>query len=77
MFTLWVSGDEASREQERNDGYLRIRPKMYKLVEEQGYKKDNIVIKADLKAYHEKIIKLIDIAKYNNIKGFSLVPPFK
>lgn len=67
--------DSATYAHQKEQAYLWVKAKIYDLVEKQGYKKDLIKIQGDMKTYHGKIMKVIDISKECHIDGFSLVPP--
>jgi biopolymer transport protein ExbD len=71
------SKDREKWAQEREKGYRYLREQMRHFIEEEGYKKDMIIIKGDVKTYQEKIMKVIDQAKEVGIDGFSLVPPVR
>ena len=61
---------------EQEKAYLGLRAKMADLVK-QGYKTDMLMIQGEMKTYHEKTLKVIDLGKDIDIQGFSLVPPTK
>jgi biopolymer transport protein ExbD len=65
--TIWA------KERLRGFGYLQA--KMKKLITEEGYKKDQLMIRGDIKTYHKKIMAVIDAGKSDSIDAFSLVPP--
>ncbi len=70
------SKDRSKWQKEREKGYKTLRYKMKEFLDE-GYKKDMIIIKGDIKTYQKKIMKVIDQAKEVGIDGFSLVPPVR
>ncbi|MDD5672662.1 MAG: biopolymer transporter ExbD [Chitinivibrionales bacterium] len=73
---LGVSSDPAKRDQEREAGYKYLTWKMKEYLK-QGYKKDVLLIQGDMKTYHGKIMKIVDIGKGLNIESFALIPPTK
>jgi biopolymer transport protein ExbD len=73
---LGVSPDSAKREKEREAGYKYIEWKMKDYLE-KGYKKDVLMIRGDMKTYHGKIMKIVDIGKGLKIESFALIPPTK
>jgi biopolymer transport protein ExbD len=62
-------------EKQREHGYNYLKGEMGRLIKEEGFKDDMLLIMADVKTYHGKIMKVIDIGKELEIEGFSLVPP--
>lgn len=71
---LGHSDDHKQWEDERKQGYKVLKARMQNLVDE-GYKTDVLMIQGDMKTYHGKIMRVIDVAKDLQIDGFSLVPP--
>ena len=71
------SQDPVAREKERTTAFLWIENRMKTLIEKEGYKKDVMLIQGDMKSYHGKIMKIVDIGKGLGIESFSLVPPTK
>jgi biopolymer transport protein ExbD len=68
------NADSATQAKQREQAYQWLEYKFYDL-KKQGYKSDMVKIQGDMKTYHGKIMKVIDVAKGVDIKGFSLVPP--
>jgi biopolymer transport protein ExbD len=66
--------DSAGHIKEQDDMYKRLEWQISELIK-QGYKTDVIKIKGDMKTYHGKVMRVIDIAKNQGIEGFSLIPP--
>jgi len=74
---LWVTQDPKTRKADRDKAWDYIQKKMDYLIRGKGFKTDMMVIKGDVKTYHWKVIKIIDIGKELGVKGFSLAPPYK
>jgi len=72
---LSVSKDSTKRVAERQRGYDDLLYRMDRLLQEEGYKKDLLLIQGDMKTYHGKILRVIDQGKEVGIEGFSLIPP--
>jgi biopolymer transport protein ExbD len=53
--------------------YLRL--KMKKLIVDEGYRKDMLLIRGDNKTYQGKIMSVVDAGKADSIEAFSLIPP--
>jgi biopolymer transport protein ExbD len=60
----------------QKQGYDALEIKMKELVEE-GFNDSLLIIRGDMKTYHDKVMKVIDRGKRLDIDGFSLVPPTK
>jgi biopolymer transport protein ExbD len=73
---LGVSPQPAQRDKEREAGYKYIEWKMKEYLK-QGYKKDVLLIQGDMKTYHGKIMKIVDIGKGLDMESFALIPPIK
>jgi len=67
--------DTSKWKEEREYGFGYLKSQMKKMIVEEGYKKDMLLIQGDMKTYHWKIMKVIDAAKEDSIAAFSLVPP--
>jgi hypothetical protein len=61
---------------EQDKGYDRVKAKIQDLLK-QGYKKDMLMIQGEMKTYHIKTMRVIDLGKSLEMDGFSLVPPLK
>jgi len=72
---LSTARDSTKREEQYKRSFVKIRKEMRRLIKEEGYKKDQIVISGDVTSYHWKIIKIIDLAKKEKVSAFSLMPP--
>jgi biopolymer transport protein ExbD len=53
-----------------------LKAKMQDLLK-KGYKKEMLMIQGEMKTYHYRTMKIIDIGKEIGMDGFSLVPPTK
>jgi biopolymer transport protein ExbD len=53
-----------------------LKGKMEELLK-KGYKKEMLMIQGEMKTYHYRTMKIIDIGKDIGMDGFSLVPPTK
>ncbi len=73
-FNLEVVKDSVSRAKSYKKTFKSIKKEIKRLIEEEGYKDDQIIITGDVTAYHWKIVKIIDLAKQCGVKGFSLTP---
>ena len=67
--------DSAGQDKQYTKTFDQIKAEIKRLVKEEGYKDDQILITGDVISYHWKIVKIIDLAKQCDVKGFSLVPP--
>lgn len=74
---LWVTGDEKTRDDDRNKAWDYLEKQMAYLINAKGFKKDRMIIKGDVKTYQWKVVKVIDIAKKIGIESYSLTPPFR
>jgi biopolymer transport protein ExbD len=73
---LTVSSDREKWPAEREQAWKGLESEMKKLID-KGYKKDMLMVQGEMKTYHGKTMKVIDIGKNLEIDGFSLVPPTK
>jgi biopolymer transport protein ExbD len=64
-------------EPEQMKAYEYLKGKMDDLVNHKGYKKEMLMIQGEMKTYHYRTMKVIDLGKEIGMDGFSLVPPTK
>lgn len=62
--------------EERKKAWDYLKYQMSELLK-QGYKKEILMVQGEMKTYHGKTMKVIDIGKELGIDGFSLAPPTK
>lgn len=74
-FLLSSAQDSAARAKEYKESFEAIKAEINRLIKEEEFKSDQIIITGDVTSYHWKIVKLIDLAKQCGVKGFSLTPP--
>lgn len=67
--------DSVEQAAEYDKKFKDMENEIKRLINDEEYKKDMIAITGDITAYHWKIVRIIDIAKKNDVKGFSLTPP--
>jgi biopolymer transport protein ExbD len=73
---LTNSEDRNKWPEEYKEAWNYLKGKMGELIT-QGYKKDMLLVKGDMRTYHGKAMKVIDIGKELGMEAFSLVPPDK
>lgn len=61
--------------EQRERAFNHLQDEMKRMVDKEGYKRDMLMIKGDVKTYHWKIMRVIDAGKADSIDAFSLVPP--
>jgi biopolymer transport protein ExbD len=67
--------DKSKWPAEREIGFRYLQSQMKKLIKEEGYKSDQLMIQGDMKTYHWKVMRVIDAGKADSVDGFSLMPP--
>ncbi|MBD3315320.1 MAG: hypothetical protein GF344_06000 [Chitinivibrionales bacterium] len=60
----------------QKEGYDMLELKMRELID-KGYNDSLLIVKGEMKTYHDKIMSVVDRGKRLGMDGFSLVPPTK
>lgn len=74
-FQLEVMPDSIAQAKEYKKVFKKMKEEIQRLIDEEKYKKDQIIVTGDMTAYQWKIVKIIDLAKQCGVDRFSLTPP--